>query len=347
MSEPLKLVVAGAGLIGQKHIRIVQQLCKKFTLEAIVDPVAEGKQLADSLGVGYYPSLQDMFASIKPDGVILATPNQVHVENGLTCIAQKCPILIEKPIADSSLEAKKLIDAASAVRVPLLVGHHRRHNPIICKAKELINDGALGTIKSVHGACWLKKPDDYFSMEWRSQKGAGPIMVNAIHDMDLLRFLCGDVVTVQAMVSNSVRGFENEDTAVVLLKFDSGALGTMNISDTITSPTSWELSSGENSDFAVTQESCYWIGGTEGSLSLPDIRLWKHENQGHWKQPMNSVCFQLPNMEPLLAQLNNFAAVIRGEEKAVVNGKDALKALEIVEAAKESATTNGLPIHLT
>ena len=52
-------------------------------------------------------------------------------------------------------------------------------------------------------------------------------------------------------------------------------------------------------------------------------------------------------MEPLLAQLNNFAAVIRGEEKAVVNGKDALKALEIVEAAKESATTNGLPIHLT
>ena len=92
-------------------------------------------------------------------------------------------------------------------------------------------------------------------------------MVNAIHDMDLLRFLCGDVVTVQAMASNSVRGFENEDTAVVLLKFDSGALGTMNISDTITSPTSWELSSGENSDFAVTQESCYWIGGRGFTLT--------------------------------------------------------------------------------
>ena len=86
--------------------------------------------------------------------------------------------------------------------------------------------------------------------------------------MDLLRYLCGDIECVQAMTSNAVRGGETEDSAIVLLKFRSGALGTLSVSDTVAAPWSWELTSGENSAYPVTSQSCYLIGGTRASLSI-------------------------------------------------------------------------------
>ena len=165
--------------------------------------------------------------------------------------------------------AARLVEAAEAAGVALLTGHHRRHNPLMRQAKEAIDSGRLGQIVAVHGICWFYKPDDYFDAEWRRKKGAGPVFLNLIHDVDNLRYLCGDVVAVQAQETNALRGNEVEDAAVILLRFASGVLGTVNVSDEIVSPWSWELTSGENPAYTHTAESCYQIGGTRGSLTDP------------------------------------------------------------------------------
>ncbi|MBV6423236.1 MAG: Inositol 2-dehydrogenase/D-chiro-inositol 3-dehydrogenase [Steroidobacteraceae bacterium] len=291
MSTPIRLAVAGVGLIGRRHVDLVMAVKSDVHLAAIVDPSPVVKQFAESLGVRWYASLAHLLATDVPDGVIIATPSQLHAEHGLACVNARCPMLIEKPVATSVTDAERLVDAAKVAGVPILVGHHRRHNPIIATAKALLDEGHLGKVTTVHSTCWLKKPDDYFNLQWRRQPGAGPLMINAIHDLDLLRYLCGEIVGVLALSSNLVRSFPVEDTAVSLLRFASGALGTLTLSDAVASPWSWENSSGENSAFANTLESCYHIGGTSGSMSIPDLRIWKHEDAGHWKSPIKATSF--------------------------------------------------------
>ena len=77
------------------------------------------------------------------------------------------------------------MDASAAADVNIIVGHHRRHNPLIHEAKRIIDSGELGDIRSVHSQCWFYKPDSYFEIApWRTQPGAGPISVNLVHDVD-------------------------------------------------------------------------------------------------------------------------------------------------------------------
>ena len=337
MSDHVQIALAGAGLVGRWHAEAILSMDGEVALAAIVDPSQDGKAYAGDAGVPWYASLTDLFASAEPDGVILATPNQLHLENALECIAAGCPVLVEKPIATSSTEANQIVTAAREKRVPVLVGHHRRHNPIIQKSKSLIDEGQLGRIITVQSNCWFRKPADYFSHAWRRAGGAGPVMVNAIHDLDLLRYLCGEVASVHAATSSAVRNFETEDTAAVLLIFESGALGTLSVSDTVAAPWSWELTAGENPAYPRTDQSCYLIGGTEASLSLPDARLWRHEGGGNWKDSMGFESQAVENSDPLIAQMKHFVSVIEGKAEPLVSAEEGLNSLALAEAILQSA----------
>lgn len=267
-SGSVRIAVAGVGLIGKRHVEAVMA-ARGVVLAAIVDPTDGARAFASEHGAPWFGSLGDMIAANAADGAIIATPNQIHVDNGLECVAAGLPLLIEKPIATDVAAAEKLVAAAEAANVPLLVDHHRRHNQLIQRAKAEIESGSTGTIVSVTGITWFFKPDDYFDAEWRRMPGAGPVYLNLIHDMDVMHYLCGPVETVYAMDSNALRGNVVEDTAVILLKFKGGALGTINVSDTIVAPWSWELTARENPAYPPTAESTYFIGGTHGSLELP------------------------------------------------------------------------------
>jgi predicted dehydrogenase len=121
------------------------------------------------------------------------------------------------------------------------------------------------------------------------------------------------------------------------MKFQSGALCTFNLSDTVASPWSWETTAGENPAYPSTPQSCYMIGGTKASLAIPDMRLWKHEDAGHWKQPISATSFPKSNMDPLIAQMRHFVNVIRGQAEPLVSGEEGLKSLSVVEAIKKSS----------
>ena len=271
MEKPVRIALVGAGLVGKRHISSIEQ-SNQGKLGAIVDPQAGAQELAQNLQVPYFKTLEELLISRQIDGVILATPNQLHVSQALACIAAGYPTLVEKPIATSALEAQQIVDAAESKQVPILVGHHRRHNPLIQKAYELIQNNEIGDVRAVQATCWVHKPEHYFDeAPWRKKTGAGPISVNLIHDVDLIRYLCGDVVSIQAQSAPSMRGYENEDVAAAVLCFENGAIGTISVSDTIVSPWSWELTAQENPAYPPTQQSCYQIGGSLGSLSVPDL----------------------------------------------------------------------------
>jgi len=135
--SPLDIAVAGAGTIGRTHIELIQasDACR---LAAIVDPAAAAAELARAAGVPRYETLQSLFSAQRPDGVIVATPNRLHVENGLDCIAAGVPALIEKPLADSVDEALRLCAAAERAAAKILVGHHRLHSPLLASACAIV-----------------------------------------------------------------------------------------------------------------------------------------------------------------------------------------------------------------
>jgi predicted dehydrogenase len=293
--------------------------------------------MAQTLGVAWFRYFQDIPADRRPEGVVVSTPNQMHVANSLECIEAGVPVLVEKPLADDLAGAQMLVDAAARKGAPLLTGHHRRHNPIIQRAKAEIDSGRLGRLISVHGMFWLIKPDDYFDLAWRREKGAGPLLLNVIHDVDLLRYLVGEVDAVQAAQSNRVRGYGIEETAVIILHFANGVLGTINVSDTVQAPWSWEFTAGENADYSHTEETCYQIGGVKGSLSIPQLDFWSHPSKPSWWAPIERERLSYTPEDPLGRQIANFCGVIRGKAQPVVSGREGLATLKVIDAIKRAA----------
>jgi predicted dehydrogenase len=337
-----RIAVAGAGYIGLAHMEVAKK-SPTCVLSAVVDPAPAAESVAARAGVPLYKSLEELIAADRPDGVILATPNQLHVEHALKCIDARLPMLLEKPIAPTVEEAERLIGIADASGAKILIGHHRAHSPIMAKAKEVVDRGTLGPLVAVMGSAVFFKPDRYFDdAPWRREIGAGPILLNMIHEVHNLRMLCGEIVAVQAFSSHAARGFPVEDTVAILLRFANGALGSFMLSDTAACARSWEQTSQENKAYATyPDEDCYVVIGTFGSLSVPTMRLKtydKAEDRSWWK-PFKMSVVEMVRDDPLVHQLEHFGAVVRGEAEPLVTARDGLANLRVTEAIVQAART--------
>ena len=343
--KPVRIAVAGAGMIGRSHIALITQSAD-CALSAIVDPAAAPVEVARKAGIPIFASLAELFAHETPDGIIVATPNNLHLQHGLACVAAGVPALIEKPIADTVEAAERLCQAAEQADVTLLTGHHRQHGTIMAKAVDVVRGGALGRLVAVVGTAMYDKPDSYFDeAPWRREPGAGPILVNLIHDIGNLRALCGEIAAVQAFTSQAVRGHAVEDTAAISLRFENGALGTLMLSDTTASGRSWEQTSQENKRFPTyPDEDCYVLAGTLGSLAIPTMRLrqFAETAERSWMTPLHSETIAFDRADPLQRQLENFCAVIRGEAEPVVTARDGLQNLRVVDAITQAARSGAI-----
>lgn len=334
----LRIAVAGVGVIGRDHIRCIQKR-DECELIALVDPDLAAVGKAKAAGVPLFTRLEDLLKEMRPDGVVLATPNKLHVPETMQCIAAGVAVLVEKPISDSLEDAQQLVLAVEKSKVPVLVGHHRRHSAILEQVRAIIASGALGKLVAVTASATFVKPDSYYDVApWRKQKGAGPILINLIHEIDNLRVLIGEIVQVQAFASNATRGFEIEDTAAINLRFANGALGTFMLSDCAASPRSWEQTSGENKDYDhFSDENCYFIAGTNGSLAVPTMKLVTYAGERSWMKPLTRTQLERIDADPLLKQIGHFCKVIRGEETPRCSVRDATQTLHVALAVAEAA----------
>ncbi len=336
----VRIGVVGAGLAGAQHIAAILS-STRAVLAAIADPAPAGRERAASAGVPWFSSVEEMLRAKVADGAVLATPNRLHASGGLACVAAGIPVLVEKPLCDTAEAAAALAAAADAAGVPLLAGHHRRHGAIARRAKRVVDQGTLGRLTAVHAQAWLMKPDSYFGADWRVGTGGGPVAVNLIHDIDLLQYFCGPIAEVHAMLSNACRGHPVEDTAAITLRFANGALGTVGLSDSAAAPWSWELTSRENAVYPGTDQNCYWIAGTKGSLALPRLEIWRHDGRPSWWNPIGRTRIRCRRRDPMLAQIDHFADVVRGRSAPLVSGWDGLSALRVVEAIRRSSECGG------
>ena len=342
--QPARIAVIGAGLIGRTHIAVLRAGHAEFTLAGVADPSPAATAEGQRLGYPVHATIEAMLDAAKPDGAIVAVPNQLHVAASLACVARGVPVLVEKPIADTLADAMTLVTTAEKAGVATLTGHHRRHNPIMRTAARIIRDGGIGRVVAVTGLYLSHKPTEYYDLAWRRAPGGGPVLINAIHDIDCLRMLCGDIVSVQASASNAVRGFAVEDTAAAVLRFESGALGTLMTSDTASSPWNWEWGSRENPSYPYEPENSLLIAGTLGSLAVPTlVHRWHEPGKQSWHTPLTQKWVPYKPADAYIEQMLNFAAVIRGTAKPVVSGRDGALTLATTLAITEAARS-GQPV---
>lgn len=338
----IRIAVAGAGYIGQAHMDSIRRNAD-CELAAVIDPAPAAQELANMAGARWFASLEDMLAQARPDGVILATPNQLHLAHANECLDAGLPILLEKPVTATVEEGEALMQRVQAEGAKVLVGHHRTHSPIMAQAREIVQSGRLGRLVSVMGSAQFFKPDEYYeSAPWRKAPGAGPVLLNMIHEVHNLRMLCGEIIAVQAFASNAVRGFAVEDTAAINLRFANGVLGVFMLSDTAASARSWEQTSQENPAYSTYgDEDCYTLAGTMGSLAVPTMRMktYAREADRSWWKPFDVSEAAVRRGDPIDFQLAHFAAVVRGEAEPLVTVRDGVQNLRVTEAIIQAAAT--------
>ena len=337
--KKINISIVGTGLMGLQHIKAISK-SKKANLHSIVDISDNAKKLSNKYKIPLYSDVTSLLKSNQLDAVIVATPNQLHEKHTISFLKKKIPVLLEKPISDNIKSAKKIIISSKKNKTPLLIGYHRRHNAIVSKVKTIIRSGKLGNIVSANVLCWLYKHKEYFKETWRISRGGGPLGINLVHDIDMICYLLGSIRYVQAFTTNKTRKHKVEDTATVSLIFESGALCTLNISDTIVAPWSYELTAGENPAYPVTNQSAYMIGGTKGSIQFPNLKYWFYKKERSWwnkiflKSDINKK-----DDNTLVNQIDHFSDVVLKKVKPKVNGSDGLNSLKIFAAITKSAKT--------
>ncbi|MCW5979771.1 MAG: Gfo/Idh/MocA family oxidoreductase [Bryobacteraceae bacterium] len=338
-TSKLDVAVVGAGVIGREHAaRLAEN--PRSRVSAIVDPSPAASAWAMARSVPHYESVAWMLHAHLPGGAIIATPTRDHVATAIPLLEAGVPVLVEKPLAGELAEATRLVRTVERLGTPVLVGYHRRHSAIFHAAREYIAAGHLGRIVSVNGASLFCKPDRYFDIAWRKSPGGGPILINLAHEIDSLRALVGEISGVQAIASNRIRGHAVEDTAAVILEFESGALGALTVSDSAVAPFSWEQTAGENALYARdnSQDSMV-LAGTHGSLSLPSLRWWRQDGDRSWARPFCMGRVQFQPADPLVRQLDHFLDVVGNRAEPAVPAIEGFRSLAATLAVRDAVAT--------
>jgi predicted dehydrogenase len=185
-----------------------------------------------------------------------------------------------------------------------------------------------------------RKHDAYFDPDWRKLRAAGPVLTNLIHETDLLRYICGEIESVYAETSSSVRGHGKEETAAIIMRFTSGALGTFFLSDATPSPWAWEFATGENPKLPPSQRNCYRFMGSKAALEFPNLVVWRHgERSGAWHDEIRREDLSMDLGDAFEHQCRHFCGVIRGAEEPRITVRDATATLAATVAVFEAQET--------
>lgn len=342
------IAIIGGGLIGPRHAQSVIKN-PNATLIALVDPAPQGAQVAGELNTNHYASVEALINSPhKPQAAMICTPNATHVGIAKKLATAGIDILVEKPMSTDIPSGHELITHTKACGVKLLVGHHRRFNSYISLTKSILTsldpNTSLGHIIAISGLWTTYKPPSYFAppTQWRQGATGGVILINLIHEIDILHHLLGPIVRVHAERSTSTRAFAAEEGAAIVLSFASGAVGTFVVSDATPSPFNFEAGTGENPMIPWAGKDFYRVFGTRASLSVPDMVRFSYDGgeEKSWTQVLSERKFEVEDSVPFDAQVEHFVRLVRGEvEEPLCTGEDGLRALIVCEAVREAMRT--------
>ena len=289
------------------------------------------RAFAERFGCHAAATLEDAIEHPDVEGVVLATPNDVHAEQAIACAERGRHVFVEKPIADTLEAGERMRDACAAAGVALMVGHAFRRLGAARRTKELLDSGALGRV--VLAEANMSLPGSFRPEAWRSQRArnqGGPLMQLGIHHVDTLAYWLGPVARASGRFAHLHAPADIDDVGVVTLEFQSGALGA--VTGSYVSPKTLSLR----------------LLGTDAVLDYrTDFSVWPDAEalDGATTLTLNGAPLRFEPRDMLADELAEFGRCVRGEADPETGAAEGLAALQaILQAIQDDKAARPEPV---
>jgi predicted dehydrogenase len=325
--------IGAGGVVQSKHlpaIKRLQTIWEPVEAAAFVTPdERQAGKVQQVFGGRWYRRCEDMLAEEELDGVVVCSPDILHSEHSLACLERGLPVLIEKPITRSLIEAQHICRLADEKNLPLMTVSNKRFSPPYFRARKMIEQGLL-----MHPAMYVGKFNlgyDYVDI----------FEAGTIHIFDMTRYLMGDIQDVRCIGTNMYKRNKRNfpiDNAISTFHFASGAIGTVTTSSTALSFKPWER-------VEVYGDHCWLEVDDQYKLTIHDDEIGPSK---YWTPVFPNTLVFDEEFSGFMGLLENFIQVIRGAEKPLVTGWDGYKAYELAVACELSLArkSESVPIPL-
>jgi UDP-N-acetyl-2-amino-2-deoxyglucuronate dehydrogenase len=324
----------GCGRISRTHFDAIAAI-DGLRVAAVCDTVADrAREAGERLDVPWFTSHEKMLREADVDVLTVATPSGLHARHGVDAARAGKHVVIEKPMAITLAQADDIVRACDEAGVQLFVVKQNRLNPAVQLLRRAVDKGRFGRMFVVNTTVWWTRPQEYYAQApWRGtwEFDGGAILNQASHYVDLLQWLAGPVESVMAKTATLARRIEAEDTGIAVLKFRSGALGSIQVT-MLTYPRNLE-----GSITLLGEKGTVKIGGT----AVNRVEEWSFADYDDDDKLIEAANTSPPNVYGFGHQgyYRNVLAVLRGEAQADTDGRGGRKSLELILAIYESART--------
>jgi predicted dehydrogenase len=341
--HPLGVGIVGTGTSATQHLTALRDVPNGRAVAIAGTSQAKARALADQWGVPRaYGSYQELVADPAVEVVHTCTPPDLRLPIARAAAEAGRHVLVEKPIGRTIAEADQIIAACERAGVRLAAMFQNRFTPLARRLKEAVDEGRLGRLLlATLTSKWYRTTEYYQSTPWRAtvaRDGGGALINQAIHGIDLLRWVCGPVTEVRGLTERTLHPIETEDVGLALLRFESGALGQI-VGTTVAYPgysEQLELHGSEGSAVLLQGE-----GGLEWHLrgEEPRREVAPEQVSAGGRDP-RTISFYGHS-----AEFADFYAAIRQGREPFISGREGRHALELIEAIYRSSR-DGRPVTL-
>ncbi len=338
----LRLALVGCGRIAVNHFGAIESRKDDIDLVDVCDiEPAALKSAVERTGATGYANLADMIKATNADLVVLTTPSGLHPQQTIDLAKAGKHVMTEKPMATRWQDGLRMVKACDEAGVRLFVVKQNRRNATLQLLKQAVEQGRFGRIYNIALNVFWTRPQDYYDQGngWRGtwEFDGGAFMNQASHYIDLLDWIIGPVESVMSYTATQARNIEAEDSGVAVIKWRSGAMGTLNVS-MLTYPKNLE-----GSITILGEKGTARIGG----VAVNEIQEWQFEDARPEDAEIKMASYATTSVygfgHPLY--YDNVIKTMRGDAEAETDGRSGLKSLELLVAMYRSAK-DGVKISL-
>jgi UDP-N-acetyl-2-amino-2-deoxyglucuronate dehydrogenase len=344
----LGIAIIGPGLVAHTHAQALAQMPEAKLIAVCGRDEHKTRAFADQYAAQAFTSLAQTLEHSGVDAVILCTPHPLHAEQAVFTANAGKHVLLEKPMALRVADCDRMIAAARTHRVKLgIISQRRLYEPVM-RVKNAILEGKLGRpVLATLGLLGWRGPEYYAMAAWRGTwagEGGGVLVNQAVHQLDLMTWLMGPIERVSSEVANlNHPEIEVEDTAVAVIRFQSGALGSI-VASNSQNPGLWgriQVHGSNGASIGVqTDGGSMFVSGITKAVEAPINDLWTIPGESHllegWQAEDRARAAKLEVMTHYHAlQIRDFVNAILEDREPMVTGEDGRNAVALIEAIYE------------